>query len=162
MPQSEEYQEMKLEAAMLITVSIISVSSLKFVSKNMLFQGHFIFLFTQFPTWVLGLTAVQLGLIEYPYRELSTVNRTSFIFEYLVLPILCIHFYVHFPERSSKIVKCMYYIGITLAFTVTEYYLEKYTLLIKYTGWQIYWTFMSVCFIFWLSRKTTLWFFNGV
>jgi hypothetical protein len=162
MPQSKECQEMKLEAVILVAVPIISVLSLIFVPKNKLFQAQFIFLFVQSPAWILGLLAVQLGLIEYPYRELSAVNRTSFIFEYLVLPIMCIHFYVHFPERSSKAVKCMYYLGITLVFTVMEYFAEKYTLILKYTGWHLYFTFISVCFIFWLSRKTTLCFFKGI
>jgi hypothetical protein len=162
MLQSKEYQEMRFEAVILITVPIFAILSLIFVPKKMLLQAHFIFLFVQLPTWILGLTAVQLGLIEYPYRELSTVNRTSFIFEFLVLPIICIHFYVHFPESSSKVIKCMYYFGITLVFTVIEFFLEKYTLVLKYTGWQIYWSFVSVCFIFWLSRKTTLWLFKGI
>lgn len=153
---------MKLEAIILIVVPIITVLSLIFVPKHMRFRAQFILLFTQFPAWILGLVAVQLGLIEYPYRELSTVNRTSFIFEYLVLPIMCIHFDVHFPKYSSKMAKSMYYIGITLVFTIIEYYFERYTLILKYTGWHISWTFISVGFIFWLSRKTTLWFFKEV
>lgn len=153
---------MKLEAGILIVVPIITVLSLIFMPKNKLLQAQFIFLFVHFSSWILGLSAVQLALIEYPYRELSTVNRTSFIFEFLVLPIMCIHFNVHFPERSSKAVKCMYYFGITLVFTIIEYFMEKYTLILKYTGWQLYWTFISVCFIFWLSRKTSQWFFKGV
>lgn len=153
---------MKLETVILIAEAIIPVLSLAFVPKNKLFQAQFIFLFVQSPSWILGLLAVQLGLIVYPYRELSTVNRTSFIFEFLVLPILCIHFNVHFPERSSKVVKSMYYFGITMVFTVIEYFIEKHTLILKYTGWQWYWTFISVCFIFWLTRKTTHWFFRGV
>src|SRR4051794_3834720 len=107
MPLSKECQEMKLEAILLIAEVIIIILSLVFVPKNKVFQAQFIFLFVQLPTWILGLIAVQLGLIEYPYRELSTVNRTSFIFEYLVLPIICIHFYVHYPKHSSKAVKCM-------------------------------------------------------
>lgn len=153
---------MKLEAAILVAECIISVLSLIFIPKNKLFLAQYIFLFVRLPVWILGLLAVQLGLIEYPYRELSVVNRTSFIFEFLVLPILCIHFCAHFPERSSKVVKCMYYIGITLAFTAAEYFMEKYTLILKYTGWQWYWTFISVCFIFWLTRKTIHWFFKGI
>ena len=116
---------MKLEAVLLIAASILSVLSLIFIPKNKLSQAQFIFLFVQLPTWILGILAVQLGFIEYPYRELSTVNRTSFLFEYLILPIMCIHFYVRFPESSSKAVKCMYYFGITLAFTVTEYFAER-------------------------------------
>ncbi|OGO79548.1 MAG: hypothetical protein A2Y23_09790 [Clostridiales bacterium GWB2_37_7] len=153
---------MKIEVIILIAVPIISVLSLIFVPKSKAFQAQFVFLFVGLPTWILGLTAVQLGLIEYPFRELSTVNRTSFIFEYLVLPIMSIHFNVRFPERSSKVVTIMYYLGIALGFTVIEYFVEKYTLILKYTGWQLYWTFISICFIFWLSRKSTQWFFKGI
>lgn len=151
---------MKLEAVILISVPIITVISLIFVPKSKLFQAQFIFLFVQLPTWILGLATVQLGLIEYPYREFNTVNRTSFIFEYLVLPIMCIHFNVHFPEQSSKAIKWMYYFGTTLVFTVIEYFTEKYTLILKYTGWHSYCTFIGVCIIFWISRKVTFWFFN--
>lgn len=152
---------MRLEAVILIVTPIISILSLLFVPKKMLFQAQFIFQFVQLPTWILGLVAVQLGLLQYPYRELSSVNRTSFVFEYLVLPIMCIHFDTRFPERSSNAVKCIYYFGVTSAFTVIEYYTEKYTLLLKYTGWHISWTFISISFIFWLTRKITRWFFNG-
>jgi hypothetical protein len=153
---------MKLEAILLFSATIISVLSLIFVPKKKAFQAQFIFLSLSLPVWILGLTAVQLGLLEYPYRELSTTNRTSFIFEYLILPIIAIHFNVRFPERSTKIVKIIYYVGITLGFTVIEYFLEKYTLIITYTGWKLHWTFISICFIFWLSRKVTYWFFKGI
>jgi hypothetical protein len=162
MLQSKEDKKVKVESVLLIATTIISVLSLILVPRTKLFQAQFIFLFVSLPTWILGLSAVQLGLIEYPYRELFKVNRTSFIFEYLVLPIMSIHFIIHFPERSSKSVKCIYYFGTTLVFTIIECFLEKYTLLLKYTGWQIHWTFISVCFIFWLSRKTTTWFFKGL
>jgi hypothetical protein len=161
MPKIRECKEMKLESILIVAVPIITIASLIFVPKNKLYQAHFIFFFVQFPTWILGLTAVQLGLIEYPYRELSNVNRTSFIFEYLVLPIMCIHFYVYYPKGSTKLVRCMYYFGITLAFTIIEYFVEKYTLILNYTGWQVYWTFISICFIFWLSNKATQWFFRS-
>jgi hypothetical protein len=153
---------MKIEAIILIAVPIISILSLKFVPKKKAFQAQFIFSFVEFITWILGLTVVQLGLIEYPYRELSTVNRTSFIFEYLVLPIMCIHFNVRYPRHSSKAIGLMYYLGITLTFTMMEYFMEKYTSILDYTGWHLYWTFISVCFIFWLSRKSTQWFFKGI
>jgi hypothetical protein len=153
---------MKLDAVILVAVPIISVLSLIFVPKNKLFQAQFIFLFVDLPTWILGLTVVELGLIEYPYRELSAVNRTSFIFEYIVLPIMCIHFYVHFPEHSSRAAKFKYYFVITFIFTCIEYLTEKYTDLLKYTGWKLSWTFISICFIFWLSIEVTHWFFNGI
>jgi hypothetical protein len=150
------------ELIILITCSLISVISLFTVPKNKRHQAQFVFLFIQLPIWVLGLSAVELGLLEYPYRELSTINRTSFIFEYLVLPILCIHFNARYPEHAGKIKKLVYYAGVSLALTCFEALLEKYTLVITYTGWEWYWTFFSVSFILWLSRITTLWFFKDV
>lgn len=153
---------MKLEAILLISVPIISVLSLLLVPKKKLFQAQYIFLFMSLPAWILGLTAVQLGLIEYPYRELSNANRTSFIFEYLVLPIMAIHFNARYPERTNKLVKIIYYVGATLVFTVVEYFAEKYTEILTYTGWKLSWTFFSVCFMLWLSRKATHWFFKGL
>lgn len=153
---------MKIEGFLLVSVPIISILSLIFVPKKKVFQAQFIFLFMSLPAWILGLTVVQLGLLEYPYRELSNVNRTSFIFEYLVLPIMAIHFNARYPEDSSKIIKIIYYAGVTLAFTIVEYFTEKYTDVLTYTGWKLYWTFISICFVFWLSRKATGWFFKGI
>lgn len=151
---------MKLEAVILIAVPIISLLSLIFVPKNMAFRAQFIMAFVQFPAWILGVLVVQFGLIKYPYRELWTVNRTSFIFEYLVLPIMCVHFYVHFPKYSSRLTKLIYYIVVTLMFTIVEYFVERYTLILNYTGWKLHWTFISVCFIFWLSNNVARCFFR--
>ncbi|MBK1813837.1 hypothetical protein JHL18_24770 [Clostridium sp. YIM B02505] len=151
---------MKIETMLLFAVPGVSIFSLLFVPKNKFFQAQFIFLFVQLLTWILGLSAVQLGFIEYPYRELHSVNRTSFLFEYLVLPIMCIHFNIFFPEASSKTIKYVYYFGITLIFTIIEYFAEKYTAILEYTGWKLYWTFISICIIFWISRVTTKWFFD--
>lgn len=160
MSQYKEYPEMKIEAVILIGGSIMTLLSLIFIPRNKFFQAQFIFSFVQLPTWFLGILTVQLGLIEYPFRELRTVNRTSFIFEYLVLPIMCIHFYAHFPKNSSALVKCMYYFGIMLMFTVIEYFVERNTFILTYTGWHLSWTFLSVCIIFWISNKITEWFFR--
>ncbi|GFZ32979.1 hypothetical protein CSC2_35050 [Clostridium zeae] len=153
---------MRLESIILFSVPMISIISLLFVPKTRFFHAQFIFISVQLLTWVLGLTVVELGLIEYPYRELSSANRTSFFFEYLVMPIMCIHFNVHFPEHSTRVIKVLYYLGITLAFSVVEYLVEKYTLILKYTGWQIYWTYISIIMVFWISRVTTRWYFNEV
>lgn len=152
---------MMLEPAILIFTPMIAILSIIFVPAAKRFQAQFVLLFVQLPTWLLGLCAVQMHLLEYPYREFSKVNRTSFIFEYLVLPILCIHFNAHFPNRATRLKKLGFYAGISLTLTGVEFLLERYTALIKYTGWQWYWTFLSVCLILWLSRITTLWFFKA-
>jgi hypothetical protein len=152
---------MRLEAILLIAVTLISIISLLFIPKKKRFQAQLIFLFVQFPTWILGLSAVELRLLEYPYRELSKVNRTSFIFEYLVLPVLCIHFNAHFPQNVTRKKKLVFYLGTTSILTGVEVVLEKFTDVIKYTGWKWYMTFLSVWFVLWLSRIVTSWYFKN-
>jgi hypothetical protein len=54
----------------------------------------------------------------------------------------------------------MYFTGLSLLITGIEVFLEQYTLLIKYSGWQWYWTFISITLIFWLNQKMVKWFFK--
>ena len=70
---------MNFEGMFLTATVLVSLLSLAITPKNKLLQLQFIVLFVQLPTWLLGLAAVELGLLEYPYRELASVNRTSFI-----------------------------------------------------------------------------------
>ena len=151
---------MKLEAVILIASSLISIISIVFIPKHKWLQAQFVFLYVQLLTWVLGLSVVELRLLEYPYRELSNINRTSFVFEYLILPLLCVHLNARFPNHATWRAKIGLYAGITAVLTVVEYLLERYTEVITYTEWQWYWTFISVLFVLWLSRLTTLWFFK--
>lgn len=151
---------MKLEAVILIASSLIATLSILFIPRHKWLQAQFVFLFVQLPTWILGLCVVELRLLEYPYRELSSINRTSFVFEYLILPLLCVHLNVRFPSHASRGVKIGLYAGITSVLTSVEFLLERYTEVIKYTGWEWYWTFISVWFVLWLSRTTTVWFFK--
>lgn len=149
-----------LESILLTVAVLVSLSSLALTPKNKMLQMQFIILFVQLPTWLLGLSAVEMGLLEYPFRELASVNRTSFIFEYIILPVLCVHVNNHYPWRASVLVKIVYFVGISLIMTGGEVMLERYTRLIKYTGWEWYWTWISVVFIFRLTQKTVAWFFN--
>lgn len=151
---------MNLEAMILTAAVAVSFISLALTPRDKRLELQFIILFVQLPTWVLGLAAVQLGLLEYPYRELASVNRTSFIFEYIILPVLCVHVNNHYPRRASAPVKAAYLAGISLIMTGVEVVLERYTMLIKYTGWEWYWTWITVTIIFWLTQKTVAWFFR--
>ncbi|WP_371361026.1 CBO0543 family protein [Sporomusa malonica] len=139
---------------------VVSLISLAFTPRDKVLQMQFILLFVQLPTWLLGLSAVEMGLLEYPYRELASVNRTSFIFEYLALPVVCVHLNNHYPWHASAPMKAAYFAGVSLLLTGTEVVLERYTMLINYTGWEWYWTWISVIFIFCLTQKTVAWFFS--
>lgn len=151
---------MNLEAMVLTAAVVVSLISLALTPRNKRLEMQFIILFVQLPTWLLGLATVELGLLEYPYRELASVNRTSFIFEYIILPVLCVHVNNHYPWRASTLVKAAYLAGISLIMTGGEVFMERYTMLIKYTGWEWYWTWITVTIIFWLTQKTVAWFFR--
>lgn len=151
---------MKAEQILLLSAALISILSLKLVPKANRLQAQFIFLFVQFPTWLLGLIAVEFGLLEYPVHELSRANSTSFVFEYLILPIYCIHFNARYPRYATKTKKVLFYLGAALFLTGVEVIIEQYTDILEYTGWQWYITFLTVLFILWLSRIMTLWFFK--
>lgn len=152
---------MRLELIILILSVLVSLLSILFIPKKYWLQAQFIFLFVQLPTWLFGLVVVELHLLEYPYRELSKVNNTSFIYEYLILPIICVHFNAHFPSKASRVKKIGYYLAASFAMVIIELVVERYTSLLKYTGWHWYMTFLTVLFIFWLSRIVAQWFFAG-
>jgi hypothetical protein len=151
---------MKLEAVVLTATTLIALSSIAFIPRGKWLQAQFVFLFVQFLTWISGLCVVELRLLEYPYRELSSINRTSLVFEYLVLPLLSVHLNARFPNGATRPVKIGLYAGITSVLTAVEYLLERYTEVIKYSGWEWYWTFSSVWLVLWLSRVATTWFFK--
>lgn len=148
-----------LEGIILTATVLVSLLSLAFIPKYKTLQMQFVILFVQLPTWLLGLLVVELGLLEYPYRELASVNRTSFIFEYVILPVLCVHVNNYYPWRASTLAKAAYLVSIGLIMIGGEVILERYTMLIKYTGWEWYWTWISVVFIFYLTQKAVAWFF---
>jgi hypothetical protein len=153
---------MKIEPILLIAATVIFLMSIFFVPKANRLQAQFIFLFIQFPTWILGLIAVESGLLEYPVHELSRANSTSFVFEYMILPIYCVHFNARFPSGALKFMKLLYYCGASLFLTFVEVIVERYTQIIHYTGWHWYFTFFSVLFILWLSRLMVKWFFKDI
>ena len=151
---------MLIESIILTTAVIIGLFSVYFIPRHKILQAHFVFLFTGLPAWILGLMAVDWNLLQYPYRELSSVNRSSFIFEYLILPLVCVHFNAHYPEQSSKWMRAGYYFGISSVLTGFEYIFEQYTLLIEYNQWEWWWTLLSVTCILYISRIATVWFFK--
>ena len=124
-----------LEIIILITASIACFVSIWFIPKQKAAVASFIFLITQFFTWILGLVAVEFGLLEYPVRELSKANSTSFLFEFLALPFICIFFILKYPFNSPIRLKFVYYLAFTSVFTLIEVILEKYTMVIKYHSW---------------------------
>ncbi|ARU60678.1 hypothetical protein CBW65_05955 [Tumebacillus avium] len=147
-----------LEWSILAASWIVAIGLLvRFLPKSKLPDACVIFLVCQAVTWVGGLIAGEMELVQYPVRIMKS-NRTSAEFEYLFLPVFCIVFTLYYPAQKSKIAQWLYYVLYTSAITVVEVILERYTLLIKYTGWKWYWTFLTVMATFYLTRKYYQWF----
>lgn len=134
--------------------------SLFFVPKGKRAQASFIFLLTQIPAWYLGVTVVEAGWLEYPVREFYRANSTSFSFEYLILPIICIFFNLCYPDDKSVRQKLIYYFLFGSIFTLFEFLVEKFTLLLKYNEWTWYWTWITVTLLYYFVRVVYKWFFR--
>ncbi|MDD2211379.1 MAG: hypothetical protein PHV56_00105 [Clostridia bacterium] len=132
-----------------------------FIPKNKIREAIVIFMFKQVITWLIGLSVVELRLIEYPVELLFTyANRTSFSFEYFIYPSISAVFILNFPVRKSKVQQFMYYTYFCSIMTFLEVLCVKYTNIIKYIHWTWYVTWISLFLTFYISRQFYLWFFK--
>ena len=131
-----------------------------FVPKNKIRQASIIFLFKQLMTWFFGLIVVELRWIEYPGDVLQYASKTSFTFEYLVYPAICVLFNLHYKEENSTFNQLKYYFYFCTVITLIEVTLESTTELINYINWSWYWTWITLFITFYASRRFYLWFFR--
>ena len=139
---------------------LICFISIWFIPKNKRREASAIFLIAQLFAWTLGLLVVEAGLIEYPVRLFWKANATSFTFEYLLLPFLCIFFNLYYPNTKRSYKKLAYYIIIFSVFSLMEYLAEKHTKILIYIHWEWYYTFISMGMVFYLVRAVYKWFFK--
>jgi len=153
-----------LEQIILIASCVITIVSIFFlVPKDKIREAWLIFLFKQTLTWSIGLYVVQKGRIEYPIRLFfEKATGTSFEFEFIIYPVLCVYFNLYYPQKGSSFIKVGYYAVFCSAITAFEAILEKNTLLIKYIGWSWYWTWLTLFVTFYISRTFYLWFFKKI
>jgi len=152
---------MSLDKLILYFAWIISIISFwKFIPREKRRNAQVAFMFKQFIACLLGLAVANFGLIEYPVRLFPAVNGSSIIFEFLVYPVICALFNVHYPEKKDKIIKFLYYFILCTVLTVIELILENYTQLIKYIHWTGYFTWSSVLITLYISRLYYRWFFK--
>ncbi|QGQ45541.1 CBO0543 family protein [Metabacillus sediminilitoris] len=110
-----------------------------------------IFLLTSYFTIFLGVLVVEEKMIEYPISFLSNYFSSSLLYEYLLLPVVCIYFYqaTNYSRYPSIILKCALY---TSVLTSIEVLLERYTDLIEYHTWTWIHTFISIFFLMMFIR----------
>lgn len=149
-----------IERILFVSVWLVSFISIWFIPKSKYRQVSFIFIFSQLPAWIFGLLVVEAGLIEYPVREFHKANATSFTFEYIVLPLICIFFNLHFPEDKGVYRRIIYYAAFLVPFTLIEYFAERYTLILDYIHWEWYITLITMSIFIYFVRSVYKWFYN--
>lgn len=152
---------MYLKERIIISLAwLICFIAIWFIPKNKFREASSIFLFTHLFAWIFGLLAVEAGFIVYPVRLFWKANATSFSFEYLVFPFLCIFFNLYFPKSKSLYKRLLYYISILTIFTLMEIIVEKYTQMLNYVHWEWYNTFISMFIIIYFIRVMYKWYFK--
>ncbi|MDX5476364.1 MAG: hypothetical protein LPK00_12590 [Bacillaceae bacterium] len=151
---------MSIEFMLLYILYAITFISLAFIPKNKWREASIAFSFQQCITWFFGLIVVQFNLIAYPVRELANVNGTSFLFEFIMFPIISSFFCVFYPLRKSRWMKFVYYSSFCTVLTILEVFFEKFTNLIHYIQWDWYVTWITVFGAFLLIWKFYKWFFQ--
>ncbi|KOP71015.1 hypothetical protein AMS60_23460 [Bacillus sp. FJAT-21945] len=150
---------MRIEWWLLLSVYALSTGILFFIPKNKIRLAIVAFLFKQIITFLIGLVVVELGLLEYPIRLFSSINRTSFTYEYYAFPVTCAIFTVWYPHDRRTFIQLGYYIAFTSILTLSEVIIEKNTDLIKYIHWEWYISWITICLSFYLTRSFCVWFF---
>ncbi|MFJ8243727.1 CBO0543 family protein [Peribacillus asahii] len=150
---------MRIEWWILLSAFTVTTGILFFIPKNKIRLAVVAFLSKQAITFLIGAVVVEFGLIEYPVRLFASINRTSFTYEYYVLPVICAVFNVWYPTNKSTLIQLSYYVGYSSVLTIIEVIIEKYTALIKYIHWEWYITWITVCFAFFISHLFCIWFF---
>ncbi|EKN63954.1 hypothetical protein P9E76_05515 [Schinkia azotoformans] len=151
---------MRIEWWILLSVYAVATGIVFFIPKNKLRLAVVAFLFTQIITFLIGLVVVELGLLKYPIRLFTTINRTSFTFEYYAFPVVCSAFNVWYPNDRSALIQLGYYVGVGSLLTLVEVIIEKYTDLIEYIHWEWYITLLTICLSFFVTRLFCVWFFE--
>lgn len=150
---------MRIEWWLLLSVYLVATGILFFIPKNKIRLAVVAFLFKQVITFLMGLVTVELDLLEYPVRLFTSINRTSFTYEYYAFPVTCAAFNIWYPNGQSTLIQIGYYVGFCTVLTIIEVIFEKYTLLIKYINWEWYITWVTICLSFYLTRLFCIWFF---
>lgn len=151
---------MNVEKTILYSIWSITLISLVFLPKNRLREASISYLFQQSISWFLGLLVIEWHLIEYPVRELASVNKTSFTFEFFVYPVISAFFAIYYPGHRSLWIRFFYLSFFSTIVTVSEVLFENYTDLIKYVRWEWYYSWISVFLTLGLLRLFYSWFFK--
>ncbi len=117
-----------------------------------------IYFITAYFAVFLGNLLVDYHLLKYPVTIFKHL-KGSVLFEFLLFPVICVYYYqtTYHSHISGVILQAVVYSG---GLTLVEFFLEKYTNLIKYLQWEWYFTWISV-FIFMIVVRSIMGLLNN-
>ncbi|MDF2926467.1 MAG: hypothetical protein K0R57_5381 [Paenibacillaceae bacterium] len=152
--------EWRLEHYFLIFVHAVGITAFLCIPRHKRKEAHAVFLFQGMLTWILGLSVVEAGWLMYPIRELNEASSTSFVFEFLIFPVTAAYYNIFYPANQPVGKRFAWLLLFAAGITLPEYFIERYTDLLEYTGWSWYWTTLSISATLCISRLFFLWFFR--
>lgn len=109
------------------------------------------FLLKAYVSTFIGVLIIEEGMLEYPVRFLEGYFDSNILYEYLLLPVVCIYFY-----KATYQVNVWRILGVGLLFTsgltFVEALFEANTSLIEYHTWTWMHSFASIYIIMVLIR----------
>ncbi|HEU5140397.1 MAG TPA: CBO0543 family protein [Bacillales bacterium] len=112
-----------------------------------------IFAITGYLCSIFGVLIVEEGMLSYPVGIFPSYFDTSPLYEYLLLPVVCIYYYQSSFDSNWRGI-----IGQALIYscllTIFEKFLETYTNLIEYYTWTWVDSFFSIFFMMIFVRGT--------
>lgn len=134
-------------------ITVLGISGWAFLFKKGPIKDWFlVYLFKAFITTMIDGPVVKKKLVSYPYRYFSKFFETNIIFDYVIFPLLCV-FYSQFTYKLKplKIISSVFLFSIPM--TIIQWWLEKYTRLVKYgKNWSSLHTLSVLTVTFWSSR----------
>lgn len=98
-----------------------------------------------------GTAVVVTERIEFPFRQLPQFFKMSLLFDFWILPSLCVLYNQITKERGLWPI-FYYAVLFSAGMTAIEYPLELYTNLIKYIDWNYFTSFYTLIITFLSSR----------
>ncbi|GGD86233.1 CBO0543 family protein [Paenibacillus nasutitermitis] len=150
----------KADHYILMAVNTLCIIAFLLVPPERRREAHVIVLFHQLITWILGIFAVEWGLLAYPVRMFHIGSHTSITFEYIAYPVIAVYFNLIYPAGVKALWQTVYYMLVAMAIVVPELWFKNHTELIMYLHWFWYWTWLSVMGTLWMTRMFYTWFFR--
>lgn len=147
---------------MLLIIVCVVLSILIFVSKKDIRKAFLAVLTAQLFTWPLGLLLTFLGKVEYPVRLFPKAIESSFLNDSILYPTVFAIYYIHYPKQAKLIRRWLYTLLITAIPIFIEVLESKYTNIIKYKNWNVYYNWMLGIVLYFIMRKYINWFLKNV